>query len=60
MKVPKQKCENCPARNRRVATVIVKRTEAQMTLCLYCRAILDKLEREYIEAQKRKGLEAAA
>jgi hypothetical protein len=52
VRAQKQRCENCPARSKRVVEIIVQRTKRRMTLCPPCRKIVDKLERELQEAAK--------
>jgi hypothetical protein len=48
MKVPKQRCENCPARNNRVLCYGNKEGDRRL-LCLECIAILNRIIREQNE-----------
>jgi hypothetical protein len=46
-------CQTCPAKNRHVKEVTVKRTNERFIICPLCRAVLEKMEREFAEQQKQ-------
>lgn len=53
MRVSKQRCDNCPARNRTVREIIFNKNGKRMALCAECRAILDKLDKLDKQAAKQ-------